>query len=186
MQAEAPQLSEELEPALMPGDTMKGRWKNEASSQPRASRFADPDVQHVNHQVEEELEPVLNVNDLLHGANEKRESKFRNQEQLEEEDDEEDGGRDGEGEEQGQEVSRRDLIYLNSERETQPDVFQMNVYDQPIGGFEEDRESQRSRTKKSQALNPSSNVFEPFAVPNQAQSRTPNDKPKHNEANAYS
>lgn len=92
----------------MPGDTIAGRWKNEASSQPRASRFADPEVQQVNHEVEDELEPVLNKQDLLQGAT-KKESKFRNQEQLEEEDDEVD--HDGDGEEQGQEGSERDLVY---------------------------------------------------------------------------
>lgn len=56
---------------------------------------------------------------------------------LEEDDDQ--GDQEGEGEEQGQEVSysQRDVIYLNSERETQPEVFQMSIYEQPTGGFEE-------------------------------------------------
>lgn len=70
---------------------------------------------------------------------------------LEEDDDQ--GDQEGEGEEQGQEVSysQRDVIYLNSERETQPEVFQMSIYEQPTGGFEETESEiqQVTKVKKS-------------------------------------
>ena len=106
-------LQEELEPVLVPRDTVKGRWLSEASQQSRkASRFAAREVQERTHHVEEELEPVLNKDDLNQGGSLQKQSQFgrrsQNLQNTEEEDEEDDNSWSGQaghreyGMEQGQ------------------------------------------------------------------------------------